>query len=91
MLAETSARELQRNLDEMLDKVQSSNDGMLISRAGKPVAALIDVRLFGRIFRMRERFDALGDRLAAAYANVAVEPGMAEIDELVRGQRQRSL
>ena len=34
---------------------------------GKPVAALIDAKLFERIRRMQERFDALCDRLAKTY------------------------
>jgi hypothetical protein len=43
------------------------------------VAALIDAKLFERIRRMQERFDALSARLAESYAGLALEDGTAEI------------
>jgi hypothetical protein len=36
---------------------------------------------------MREQFDELSGRIAAAYANVPVEQGTAEIDEAVSAVR----
>ena len=39
----------------------------------------IDARLFERIRRMQARFDALADRVAAAYAEVPPAEGLAEI------------
>jgi prevent-host-death family protein len=66
MITETSAVAFRQNLGEMLNIVQYRNDSVLIKKDGKPVAALIDARLFERIRRMQERFDALCDRLAGA-------------------------
>ena len=38
---------------------------------------------------MRERFDALSERIAEAYAEVPVAEGLAEIDAAVAPQRKR--
>lgn len=70
MITETSAVALRHNLGEMLNRVQCCNDSILIKKHGKPVAALIDAKLFLRIRQMQERFDALCDRLAHDFAQV---------------------
>ena len=59
MISEVSAVKFRQNLGEMLNQVQYRNDSIVISKDGKPVAALVDAELFARIRRMRERFDAL--------------------------------
>jgi prevent-host-death family protein len=64
----------------MLNQVQYPNDSIVINKDGKPVAALVDAELFARIRRMRERFDALSGRVAAAYVDLPADEGMAEID-----------
>jgi PHD/YefM family antitoxin component YafN of YafNO toxin-antitoxin module len=69
--------------------VQYRNDSIVIQKDGKPAAVLVDVELFNRIRRMRERFDALTDRLAETYAEVPVEDGLAEIDAAVAALRKR--
>ena len=80
MITETSAVAFRQNLGEMLNIVQYRNDSVLIKKDGKPVAALIDARLFERIRRMQERFDALCDRLEQTYADVPEEVALAEIE-----------
>lgn len=64
----------------MPNQVQRRSDGIVISRDGKPVAALVDAELFARIRRLRERFDALTARVAESYAEVPADVGLAEID-----------
>lgn len=80
MITETNAVAFRQNLGEMLNIVQYRNDSVLIKKDGKPVAALIDARLFERIRRMQERFDALCDRLERSYAGVPEDLAMAEIE-----------
>ena len=80
MITETSAVAFRQNLGEMLNIVQYRNDSVLIKKDGKPVAALIDARLFLRIRQMQARFDALCDRLAQDFAEVAVAEGLAAVD-----------
>ncbi|MBT9332245.1 type II toxin-antitoxin system prevent-host-death family antitoxin [Paracidobacterium acidisoli] len=89
MIAEVSAVQFRQKLGEMLNQVQYRNDSIVISKDGKPVAALVDAELFTRIRRMRDRFDALSSRIAQAYAGVPEEQGLAEIDSLVAAERAR--
>ena len=81
MITETSAVAFRQNLGEMLNIVQYRHDSVLIKKDGKPVAALIDARLFERIRRMQERFDAMCDRLEQAYAGVTEDEALAEIEQ----------
>jgi prevent-host-death family protein len=82
MITETSAVAFRQNLGEMLNQVQFRKDSIVITKDGRPVAALIDAQLFERVRRMQERFDALSARIAEAYANVPEEEGIAEINRI---------
>lgn len=90
MITETSAVAFRQNLGEMLNIVQYRNDSVLIKKDGKPVAALIDARLFERIRRMQERFDALCDRLAKTYDGVHEDVALAEIEEATTQARRET-
>jgi PHD/YefM family antitoxin component YafN of YafNO toxin-antitoxin module len=72
----------------MLNIVQYRNDSVLIKKDGKPVAALIDAKLFERIRRMQARFDALSARLAEGFAQVPEAEGMAAIEEATAAVRR---
>ncbi len=89
MITEVNAVNFRQNLGEMLNQVQYRNDSIVINKDGKPVAALVDAELFARIRRMRDRFDALSDRIAQAYAQIPLEEGITEIDSLVTRERSR--
>ena len=89
MIKEVSAVYFRQNLGEMLNQVQYRNESIIINKDGKPVAALVDAELFARIRRMRDRFDALSNRIAAAYSEVPFEDGLAEIDTLLANLRAR--
>ncbi|MFH1813748.1 MAG: type II toxin-antitoxin system Phd/YefM family antitoxin [Pseudomonadota bacterium] len=80
MITETSAVSFRQNLGEMLNQVQYRHDSIVINKDGKPVAALVDARLFERIRRMQSRFDALCQRIESGFAGVPEAEGMAEID-----------
>jgi prevent-host-death family protein len=88
MITQTSAVNFRQNLGEMLNQVQYRQDSVLISKDGKPVAALVDARLFERIRRMQGRFDALCERIEAGFATVPQEQGLAEIEEAIAAERQ---
>ena len=87
IVSEITAVNFRQNLGEMLTRVQYRRDSVVISKDGKPVAALVDAALFERIRRLQNRFDALCSRLEAGYAGVPEEDGMAEIDGAVRAER----
>src|SRR5688572_7320849 len=89
MITETNAVAFRQNLGEMISQVQFRRDSIVINKDGRAVAVLIDAKLFERIRRMQERFDALASRLAEAYPEVPEEEGMAEIKRVsaeVRGE-----
>lgn len=89
MITEVNAVNFRQNLGEMLNQVQYRNDSIVINKDGKPVAALVDADLFARIRRMRDRFDALAQRIEEAYNEVPAEEGLAEIDSAVKRERAR--
>jgi prevent-host-death family protein len=89
MISNVNAVTFRQNLGEMLNQVQYRNDSIVISKDGKPVAALVDAELFARIRRMQERFDELSQRMADAYAEVPMDEGLREIDGAVRRGRRR--
>jgi prevent-host-death family protein len=89
MITQTNAVTFRQNLGEMLNQVQYRHDSILINKDGKPVAALVDVRLFERIRRMQGRFDALCQRIEAGFGAIAEDDGMAEIEAAVADERRK--
>ena len=87
MISEASAVSFRQNLGDMLNQVQYRHDSIVIKRDGKPVAALVDARLFERIRRLQARFDGLCERIEAGYAEVPEAEGLAEIDVAVAASR----
>ncbi len=90
MITETSAVNFRQNLGEMLNQVQYRHDTVVINKDGKPVAALVDARLFERIRRMQVRFDALCQRIEAGFAAIPEAEGLAEIDAAIAQERKQS-
>lgn len=88
MITQTSAVNFRQNLGEMLNQVQYRQDSVLISKDGKPVAALVDTRLFERIRRMQGRFDALCQRIEIGFAAVPQGQGLGDIDAALAAERQ---
>lgn len=88
MIRESSAVAARQNLGDLLNQVQYRNDAVLITKDGKPVAALVDVALFERIRRLRNEFIRLTDALGASYEGVDPTTAQAEIDEAVNAARK---
>ncbi|MFA6063524.1 MAG: type II toxin-antitoxin system Phd/YefM family antitoxin [Gallionella sp.] len=87
MITQTSAVTFRQNLGEMLNQVQYRHDSIVINKDGRPVAALVDARLFERIRRMQARFDALCQRIESGFSNVPEEDGIAEINAAIELER----
>jgi prevent-host-death family protein len=85
---ETTAVTLRKNLGDMLNRVQYRRDSIVITKDGKPVAALVDAALFERIRAMQARFDALCDRIAKGFEGAAEAEGLAEIERVSRMARR---
>jgi prevent-host-death family protein len=89
MITETSAVTFRQNLGEMLNRVQYRHDSVLISKDGKPVAALVDAELFQRIRRLQSRFEALCKRIEASYSDTAEQVGIDEIEAAIKAERHQ--
>ena len=87
MITETSAVAFRQNLGDMLNQVHYRSDSIVINNDGKPIAALVDARLFARIRRLQRRFDELSERLAKGFEGVPEEEGLTEIDAAVLATR----
>lgn len=90
MRREATAMTVRQNLGELLNQVQYRGDSIVVTKDGKPVAALVDYAFYERIRKLREAFDTLADKLGQAYADAPAEAAEAEIDEAVRQVRRRA-
>lgn len=86
-MIQTSAVAFRQNLSEMLNQGQYRQDHVLISKHGKPAAALADIRLYERIRRQRRRFDALSERLAMGFVALPPDESAAGIKAALRAER----
>ena len=87
MIKQASAMKVRQNLGDLLNEVQYRNGRILITKAGKPVAALVDVALFERIQKLDDEFERLTNELAKAFEAVPPEEGMKWVDEAVEAAR----
>ena len=90
MRREATAMTVRQNLGELLNQVQYRGDSIGVTKAGKPVAELVDYALYERIRKLREVSDTLADKLGQVYADVPAETAEAEISEAVRQVRRRA-
>lgn len=88
MIRKSTAVAARQNFGDLLNQVEYRNDSVLITKDGRPVAALVDVELFERIRRLRDDFMALTDRIGQSYAGVAPEVAEREIAEAVAHARK---
>ena len=85
MIAEVNASEFREKAGDLLSRVQSLQDSVLIRENGEPIAALVDVELYRRL--LWQQVDDLTAPIRAAFADVPEEIGFAEINEAVRAVR----
>lgn len=87
MIREAPAMEVRQNLGDLLSEVQYRKGKIVITKAGKPVAALIDIALFERIRKLDEEFDRMREELARAFADIPEKQVEALVDEAVKEAR----
>ena len=80
---------VRQNLGELLNEIQYRQDQVLITKGGKPIAAMVDVALFDKIRLMRNEFDRLTTDLAKVYRDVPADVAESEIAEAVAAVRKR--
>ena len=89
MILEAPAMTVRQRFGELLNEVQYRRGRVVITKAGKPVAALVDMALFEKIRRLDEEFERMKDEIAKAFAKVSVEEGAVLVDEAVRKARRQ--
>jgi prevent-host-death family protein len=90
MIREAPAMTVRQNLGELLNEVQYRGGKIVITKGGKPVAALVDIQLFERLRKLDDEFAGLTGALAKAFRRIKPEAGAALVDEAVRSARKRS-
>ena len=89
MIKQSPAMTVRQNLGELLNEVQYRRDRILITKAGKPVAALIDVETFDRIRKLDEQFERLSAELAKAFESVPEAEGTKVLTDAVKAARKK--
>jgi prevent-host-death family protein len=89
MIREAPAMTVRQNLGDLLNEVQYRKGRIIITKGGKPVAALIDIALFERLRKLDEEFEQSAAALAKAFAPLGPEKGTALVDEAVKAARRR--
>jgi len=92
MIKEAPAMTVRQRLGELLNEVQYRHGKIVITKAGKPVAALVDFAVFERLRKLDEEFDSMRAQIRQAFASKTEEEVEAILDEAVtnaRGQRRK--
>ena len=89
MIRESTAMDVRKKFGELLNEVQYRRDRVLITKAGKPVAALIDMALFEKLRKLDEDFERLTGEIKKAFAKTPPQKGMALISEAVGAARKK--
>ena len=89
MIKEAPAMTVRQRLGELLNEVQYRHGKVVITKAGKPVAALIDIALFERLRKLDEEFDVLRAEIAQAFAGKTENEVEALVDEAVTAVREQ--
>ena len=88
MIHEASAMTVRKNLGALLNEVQYHHDTIVIKKAGKAVAALVDIHYFKKICQIKERFEHLTNELGQTYKDVDADIAEAEISEAIKAARK---
>lgn len=88
MIREAAAMTVRQNLGELLNEIQYRHDQVVITKGGKPVAAMVDMQLFEKIRLFKGEFERLSAELAGVYKNVEATTAEAEIAEAIAAVRK---
>ncbi len=89
MIRTAPAMTVRNNLGELLNEVQYRGDSVMITKGGKPVAALIDMALFERLRHLDENFTRLRSQFSEAFAQLDETDLDALFDEAVAETRKQ--
>ncbi len=89
MIYKENAMKVRQNLGELLNKVQYRHDAIVITKAEKAVAALIDIDLFEKIKKMKKEFERLSAKFSDAYKDIPSDVIENEINTAIRAHRKK--
>ena len=89
MIREAPAMTVRQNLGELLNEVQYRHGKIVITKAGRPVAALVDIAMFERLRKLDDEFDRMRKELAQAFAGITDKEVGALVEEAVKKVRGR--
>ena len=88
MIREASAMAVRQHLGELLNEVQYRRGKIVVTKAGRPVAALVDIAMFERLRRLDEEFDRMRGEFAHAFADATEHDVQALTDEAIKAVRR---
>jgi len=88
MIKEASAMKVRQQFGELINEVQYRHDSVVVTRAGKPVAAIVDIALFNKMRLLEEEFDRTQRELQDAFQGESVESVDALLKQAKRATRQ---
>lgn len=89
MVREAPAMTVRQNLGELFNEIQYRHDSVLITKLGKPIAALVNIDLFNRIRLLGKEFERLTNDLANACSDTAPGTAEAEIAEAIEAAHHK--
>ena len=80
---------VRKHLGDLLNEVRYRRAKIVITRAGKPVAALVDIETFKLLRKADEEFERLHGEISDAFADQPEDEVRALVDEAVGTARGR--
>jgi prevent-host-death family protein len=88
MLREATAMTVRQSLGELLNEVQYRHDQVVITKAGKPVAAMVDMATFERLRRKDDgEFDRLWAEFAQGFSDLTEQEAQTLADQALAEAR----
>lgn len=89
MIREAPAMTVRQNLGELLNEVQYRRGTVVITKGGKPVAALVDIAVLERLRKLDDDFARQRKSLAAAFAGEGAKGVEALVGEALAAARSK--
>ncbi len=90
MLRQETAMNIRKNFGEILDYVEYRHDSILITRGGKPSAAIVDINLFNKVRKLSKKFEYLSQQLKDSFNEHSEEEINRIIEEAVTLARRKN-
>ena len=89
MIKEATAMTVRQRLGDLLNEVRYRRGKVVITKAGRPVAALVDIDTFERLRKSDEEFERLRGEISDAFTGRPEDEVRAIVDEAVEAARKR--